>query len=244
MAGGLIFIPSVMDMYDTEEMFSRYYVDPVIAQQHVPSKWNVKIHENGMAFLYLLIQKCHKMVLDKIFNMGAVGMAHIWIEIDGPPEVITPFPGTTRSLPTWYWYTLPHQLDNRLAALLFGIAGIAAQSIREISWDGGSGAPRSGRVIEGGSPETGYHWTEDSQLYPEPDIITGSHRLYRKYGGRESQAHVRCTTHFLGDGQVSLNASPDSAIGKLGFGTSLTGVSNPVWVEHCRVDYRVDFCHQ
>ena len=241
MAGGLISIPSVMDMYDTQEMFSRYYVDPVIAQQHVPSKWKVKIHENGMAFLYVLVQKCHKMVLDKIFHVGSVGMSHIWIELDGPPEVITPFLGTTRSLPTWYWYTLPHQLDNRLAALMFGIAGIAAQSIQEVSLGGDPGSSRSGKVTEAYSPEVGYIWNETSQLYPEPDIITGSHRLYHKYGVRESAAHVRCFTHFLGDGQVGLNASPDSAIGKLGFGTTLTGVTNPVWVKHCRVEYRVGF---
>jgi hypothetical protein len=58
---------------------------------------------------------------------------------------------------------------------------------------------------------------------------------------RESEAHIRCFTHFLGNGQVSLNASPDSAIGKLGFGTSLMGVTNPVWVKYCRVEYRVGF---
>jgi len=168
-------------------------------------------------------------------------MSHIWIEIDGPPEVITPFPGTTRSLPTWYWYALPHQLDNRLAALMFGIAGIAAQSIQDVSLGGDPGSSRSGKVTEAYSPEVGYIWNETSQLYPEPDIITGSHRLYHKYGVRESAAHVRCFTHFLGDGQVGLNASPDSAIGKLGFGTTLTGVTNPVWVKHCRVEYRVGF---
>lgn len=241
MVGGFISIPSVMDMYDTHEMFSRFYVDPEIAQQHVPSKWKVKIHENGKAFLYVLAQKCNKMVLDKIFNVGSVGMSHIWIELDGPSEVISPLPGTTRSLPTWYWYTLPHQLDSRLAALLFGVGGIAAQSIREISLGGDPGNSRSGKVIEGYSPEVGYSWTETSQLYPEPDIITGSHRIFRKYGVRESEAHVRCFTHFLGDGQVSLDASSDSAIGKLGFGTSLSGITNPVWVKHCRVEYRVGF---
>lgn len=241
MAGGLISIPSVMDMYDTQEMFSRYYVDSDIAQQHVPFKWKVKIHENGMAFLYVLVQICHKMVLDKIFNAGSVGMSHIWIELDGPPEVITPFPGTTRSLPTWYWYTLPHQIDNRLVTLMFGIAGIAAQSIQEVSLGGEPSSSRSGKVIEDYSPEVEYSWTETSQLYPEPDIITGSHRIYRRYGVRESEAHVKCTTHFLGEGQVSLNASPDSAIGKLGFGTSLEGVTNPVLVKHCRVEYRVGF---
>ena len=67
MVKGLLSIPSVMDMYDTSEMFSRYYVDPVIAQQHVPSKWKVKIHENGMALLYVLVQECHKM-LNTIFG--------------------------------------------------------------------------------------------------------------------------------------------------------------------------------
>ena len=241
MVKGLLSIPSVMDMYDTSEMFSRYYVDPVIAQQHVPSKWKVKIHENGMALLYVLVQECHKMVLDKIFHVGSVGMSHIWIELDGPPEVITPFPGTTRSLPTWYWYSLPHQLDNRLANLMFGIAGIASQSIQDVSLGGALGSSRDGKVIENSSPEVGYSWTETSQLYPEPDIITGSHRIYRKYGVRESEAHVRCITHFLADGQVTLTVSPDSAIGKLGFGTILTGTTNPVWVKHCRGEYRVGF---
>lgn len=241
MAGGLIAIPSVMDMYDTQEMFSRYYVDPVIAQQHVPAKWKVKIHENGLAFLYVLVQKCNRVVLDKIFNVGSVGMSHIWIELEGPPEVITPFPGTTRSLPTWYWYTLPHQLDSRLAALLFSVGGIAAQSVRKVTLGGNPGNTRSGIVLEAYSPKVGYSWNETSQLYPKPDIITGSHRIYRKYGVRESEAHVRCYTHFLGEGQVRLNASPDSAIGRLGFGTSLVGVTNPVWVKHCRVEYKVGF---
>ncbi len=241
MATGIISIPSVMDMYDTREMFSRYYVDPVIAQKHVPSKWKVKIHKNGMALLYVLVQECNRMILDKIFKLKSVGMSHIWIELDGPPEVITPFPGTTRSLPTWYWYTLPHQLDSKSAALLFGIGRIAAQSIREVSLGGDPGSTRSGKVIESYSPEIKYHWTETSKLYPEPDIVTGSHRIYRKYGMRESEAHVRCFTHFLGDGQVSLNASIDSAIGKLEFGTSLEGFTNPVWVKHCRVDYKVGF---
>lgn len=241
MAHGLFSIPSIMDMYDTHEMFSRYYVELVIAQQHVPSKWKVKIHENGMAYLYILVQKCKKMVLEKIINVGSVGMSHIWIELDGPPELITPFAGTTRSLPTWYWYSLPHQLDNRLATIMFGVAGIATQSVQEVSLGGVPGSSRSGKVVEGNSPEEGYSWTEYSQLYPEPDIITGSHRIYRKCGIREAEAHISCFTHFLGDGQVSLNTSPNSTISKLGFGTSLKGLTNPVWVKHCRVEYKVGF---
>jgi hypothetical protein len=109
MHSGIVTFPSVMDIYDIEEMFSRYYVDPDIAQQNIPSKWKIKIHDNGKALLLVMVQNCKKMVLDYIINVGSVGMSHIWIELEGPYEVVTPLPGTTRALPTWYWYILPHQ---------------------------------------------------------------------------------------------------------------------------------------
>jgi len=230
-----------MDIYDVSEMFSRYYVDPTIAQRNVPSKWQVKIHGNGQALLLVMVQNCGKMVLDRILNIGAVGMSHIWLELDGPHEEVPTLPGTTRSLPTWYWYMLPHQLDSRLACTLFGIVGAAAQSVKQVSLGGNPGGKRAGRVIEDLSPDASYSWTETSELYPEPDVVTGSHRFYRQYGNRESAAHATCHTHFLGEGQVNLHASPDSAVAKLGFGTCLTGFFNPVWVKHCRVDYRVKF---
>ena len=237
----MITLPSIMDIYDIKEMFSRYYVDPEIAQQNIPSKWRIKIHDNGKALLLVMVQNCGKMVLDYWLNVGSVGMSNIWIELEGPYEEVNPLPGTTRSLPTWYWYILPHQLDNRLVRMLFGLVGVAAQSVSKVSLGGDPGDTRSGEVIEADSIDNKYSWTEKSQLYSAPDIVTGSHRFYRKYGKRESVAHAKCFTHFLGDGQVSLNASPDSAVGKLGFGTSLTGFSNPVWVKHCRVKYQVRY---
>jgi len=241
MTGGLVSFPSVMDLYDVKEMFSRYYVDPDIAQQNVPSKWKVKIHDNGKALLLVMVQNCKKMVLDYIFNMGSVGMSHIWIELEGPYEVVTPLTGTLRSLPTWYWYILPHQLDSYLAHMLFGLAGVDSQLVKKVSLGGDPGGIRSGEVIEGHSPEAKYYWTETSQLYPASDIVTGSHRFYRKYGVRESAAHAKCFTHFLGDGQVNLSATTDSVVGKLGFGTSFTGFLNPVWVKHCHVKYQVSY---
>jgi len=234
-------IPSVMDIYACEETFSQYHVDPDVARQNVPSKWQVKIDGDGKALLLVMVQECDKMVLDNLIDVGPVGMSHIWIEVEGPPEVVAPLPETMRSLPTWYWYILPHQLDNRLARVLFGLVGVDAQLVSKVSLGGDPGGTRSGEVIETDSPEAKYSWTESSQLYAAPDIVTGSHRFYRQYGVRESAAHATCFTHFLGDAQVSLSATTDSMVGKLGFGTSLTGFSNPVWVRHCRVDYRVDF---
>ena len=237
----LLSLPSVMDIYDVKEMFSRYYVDPEVAQQNVPSKWKVKIHDNGKAILLVMVQECKKMVLDYVINIGSVGMSHIWIELEGPNETLTPLPGTSRTLPTWYWYILPHQLDGLLARSAFRLAGVDSQLVKNVSLGSESNGIRFGEVNEERSPEVGYHWTESMQFYSEPDIITGSHRFYRKYGVRESVAHAKCLTHFLGDSQVKLEATPESSIAKLGFGTSLTGFSNPVWVKHCRVKYQVSF---
>lgn len=241
MTAGILSVPSVMDIYDITEMFSRYYVDPEIAQQSIPSKWKVKIHDNGKALLLVMVQNCKKMVLDYLLNVGSVGMSHIWIELEGLQEVVTPLPGTTRSLPTRYWYILPHQLDSRLARLLFSFVGVSSQKVKMVSVGGDPRGTRIGEVIEGDSPGTKYSWTEATQLYPTPDIVTGSQRFYRKYGVRESVAHAICESHFLGDSQVSLSATSDSVIGKLGFGKSLIGFSNPVWVKHCHVKYRVSY---
>ena len=241
MTGGLFSLPSVMDLYDVKEMFSKYYVDPDIARQNVPSKWKVKIHDNGKALLLVMVQNCKKMVLDYIFNMGSVGMSHIWIELEGPYEVVVPLPGTPRSLPTRYWYILPHLLDSYLAHMLFKLAGVDSLLVKKVSFNGNPDGTRTGEVIERNSPEVKHHWTERNQLYPTPDIVTGSQRFYRKYGVHESAAHGKCISHFLGDSQVSLSATSDSVVGKLGFGTSLTGFSNPVWVKHCHVKYQVSY---
>jgi hypothetical protein len=241
MNSGFVSFPSVMDIYDVQEMFSRYYVDPDIAQQNVPSKWKVKIHDNGKAVLLIMVQYCKKMVLDYVLNAGSVCMSHIWIELEGPPEIVTPLPGTTRSLPTWHWYILPHEVNGYKVRILFALAGVDARMVDKISFGDDPSDTRSGEVIEKQSSDAKYYWTETNQLYTEPDIVTGSHRFYRKYGLRESEAHAKCFTHFLGDGQVSLNATDNSMVGKLGFGTSLTGFSNPVWVKHCRVKYHVSY---
>jgi len=222
-------------------MFSRYYIDPDLARKNVPPKWNIKIHENGKALLLVMVQDCRKVVLERFLNIGPVRMSHIWIELEGPSESIDTLPGTTRTLPTWYWYIQPHQMDSYLAFLMFRIAGVDAQYVRYISPGTAPNGFWAGKVKEDDSPYIGYEWTVMSEPYPEPDIITGSHRFFRKYGLRESEAHAECFTHFLGESTVKLSASSDSTIGKLGLGSSFEGFSNPVWVKHCHVRYRVWF---
>lgn len=240
---GMISIPSAMDIYGCSEMFSRYYVDADIVRQNIPSDWQVKIGTNGKATMLVMVQRCEKMVLDYVINVGAVGMSHIWLEVEGPEEFVPPLAGTTRSLPTRYWYILPHQFDNQLACALIGFVGIDTQCVKDISLEDPLEGARSGEVIETDSPKANYSWIEESQLFAEPDIVTGSQHFYRKYGVRESEAVARCESHFLGDSQVKLEVSPSSALGQLDLGDSLEGFSNPVWVELCHVNYRVDFFH-
>ena len=230
-------LPSTMDMYDTHEMFSRYPVDPVLAQRVVPEPWRVKVHDDGRAVLLVMVQDCRRMVLDAIIPLGRVRFSHVWIEVEGPDELVDPLPGTSRALRTWYWYILPHQSDRRLVRTLFGVAGAPAQLVESVELGTRIGRSRSGAVRE--SASDGYRWTETADLYDSPDIVTGSHRFYRRYGKLESEAHARCFTHFLGDGTVELEASPGSSVASLGFGTSLRGSSNPVWFRHCHVTYRV-----
>ena len=136
---------------------------------------------------------------------------------------------------------MPHQVDKAIARTFFELAGVSSKLVEKISLGGEPGGPRYGEVIEKNSTGDKYTWTENSQLYSKPDIVTGSHRFFKKYGSRESAAHTKCFTHFLGEGNVTLNASPESTIAKLGFGTTLTGFSNPVWVKHCRVKYKVSY---
>jgi hypothetical protein len=236
---GFVSMPSVMDIYGCTEMFSRYHVDAAVAQQHVPSKWQVKTDDEGRALLLVMVQRCEKMVLDGIIDVGAVGMSHLWIEIGGPDEIVTSLPGTTMSLPTRYWHILPHQLDSRLAHLLFRLVGVDAQLVEGISFDGDAAGTRTGAVFETDAHQASYQWTESSALYPAPDVVTGSQHFYRRYTVRESEAIAKCESHFLGDSQVALEVSPDSALGRLGLGDTLHGWSNPVWVANCHVNYRV-----
>ncbi len=188
-----------------------------------------------------MVQQCEKMVLDERIDIGPVGMSHVWIDIEGPREELAPLAGTSRTLPTRYRYILPHQLDSQWAHVFLQFAGIDSQLVETISLGRDQSGTSAGEVIEEPALEAKYAWTEISKLDTAPDIVTSSHRFYRKYGIRESSADAKCLAQVLGDGEVELDATSNSVIGELGFGTSFTGFSNPGWVEHCHIDYRVDY---
>ncbi len=228
-----------MDMINCREMFAEFYVDPTAAQQNVPRGYELLIHKNGKAMLLILVQDSQKCILNGLIRVSPMRMTQIWIELVGPDEVGPPLPGTTSSLPTRYWYTLPHQMDSTRAHFAFRSMGFDTQLVKEITLGGKPGGMRQGKVIEK-DPLVKYRWTETSQLWPTPNLVTGRQRFYRQYGElikRKSEGIVTCRSNFLGDGQIVLSADPDSAVGSLGFGTELRGATKSVEI-NCRVEIR------
>ena len=229
-----------MDMVECKELFAEFPVDPKIAKQHVPSEYKIRIDKNGMAILLLMVQDCDKGILDSLVRIKPMRMSQIWIEIEGPEEVGAPLHDTTESLPTAYYYILPHQMDSRLAHIALTLTGIDSQLVKEITLGERSGDQRFGQVIEK-VPSVKYQWTEKSQIRKIPKVVTGRRQFYRQYGWlikRTSVGTVTCHSKFLGDGRVMLSTSPDSAIGSLNFGTTLQGTAYPVEMS-CRADIKV-----
>ena len=224
---------SSMKMINCRETFAEFYVDPSVARKNVPPGYNVRIYPNGKAMLLMLEQDCERCVLKHLLTIHPMRMSHLWIELDGPAEVGPPLYGTAESLPTSYWYSLPHQMDSSLAHIAFSLVGIDTQHVAMINFSGQPGEQQRGVVVEneGGAK---YVWTEKSQIWPTPKLVTGRRWFYREYGQNrktESKGLVTCKASFIGEGTIELEADANSSIGALGFGTELQGTSNVVKIE-------------
>ena len=231
-----------MDMSKCRELFAEFPVDAAVAQRHVPPPYSVRIADNGKATLLLMVQDCEKGVLDELVTIKPLKMSHLWLEIQGPEEVGPVLPGTTKSLPTAYYYILPHQVESELAHGSLALAGIGSQLVHEISLGQRVNNQRLGRVFED-VPGVGYWWTETSQLQPNQGLVTGRRKFYRQYeyqGKCVSSGIVITWANFLGEGKVVLKASPESSIGRLGFGTALEGKAQPVEMS-CHAEIKVEY---
>ncbi len=229
-----------MKMSTCKEMFAEFPVDAAAAKKSVPAGFTVGLNNNGMAMMLLMVQDCEEGLLDGLLRIRPMRMSHIWIEIEGPGEIAPPLPGTTESLPTAYYYILPHQFESGLACFGLTLAGIDSQLVREITLGERSGDQRPGQVVEKYS-SIGYKWTEASKIWTIPRIVTGKRKFYREYGWlikSISEGTVTCNSTFIGEGNVVLSMSPDSAIGRMQFGTALEGIAHAVEMS-CHTEIKV-----
>jgi hypothetical protein len=234
--------PCTMKMIRCTEMFAEFPLEPTIARCVVPPGYNIRILPNEMALLLLMVQDCEYCILDGVVRVSPMRMSHIWIELEGPEEVGVVLPGTTASLPTCYYYALPHQIDNLLARTLLSFVGIDVQKVNTVSLGGAPGGVRRGNVFEDKGKLAKYSWEDSCTIWPTPRIVTGRRRFYREYGRtlkRRSEGLVECRSSFLGEGIVSLEAAPSSALGRIGIHGTLHGTVNPVEMEYCNVRIRV-----
>ena len=235
-------LSSTMKMTHCKEMYAEFRVDLSVARRNVAPGYDVRIYPDGKALLLILIQECQNCVLNGIIPIRPLRMSHIWIEVAGPSEVGPALPGTLSSLETQYYYALPHQVDKAIARSALSLAGIDVQKVARISLGGNPGGYRQGEVIEQQEPCRAYYWKETSILWSSPKVVTGRRRFYRQYGQhvkRRSEGLVVCSSRFLGDGVVRLEANPGSAIANLGFGLTLEGITNPVEINYCNVRINV-----
>ena len=213
------------------ELFAEFPVDLVAARKAVPGSYNVRVNPKGSAILLLMVQECENCVLDHVLPVWPMRMAHFWIEVEGPEEVGRILPGSTASLPTSYYYALPHQLENPLGAFVFQMVGVDIQHVAKITIGGEPGGNRKGKIVENPKSGCGCSLEDYTPLWKVPKVLTGRRWFFREYGQfikRRSVGIVECVSSFLGEGEITLNATEDSAIAKLGLGNPLHGISNAV----------------
>jgi hypothetical protein len=219
-------IPSKMKMNNCKESFVEFIVDWEVAQQYVPKRYEVRKYPNGKAVLLIMIQEWEKCILDGFLPISRVNMSHIWMELNGPNEIGPSLPGTESSLPTSYYYALPHQIDNKLAFLAFRLVGIDVQLVKRIEVSGKPGDHHIVRVVEQENPNVGYSWEAGGELWSRPKILTGRRWFIRNYGQwikRKSTGLVVCSSSFFGESEIRMVVDAGSIIGSLGFGTELPG---------------------
>jgi hypothetical protein len=226
--GGLL---SKMKMTNCRELFAEFPVDMIAARDAVPNSYDVRVYPNGMALLLLMVQECQSCTLDQLLVIRPMRMAHFWIELVGPEEVGPAVPGSIASLPTSYYYAMPHQLENPLGAFIFRMVGIDIQHVAQITIGGDPGKNRRGNILESQSSGCRCSIEDCTHIWESPQVLTGRRWFFREYGGlikRRSVGRVVCRSSFLGEGEVTLKATEDSIVAQLGFGRTLHGVSKAV----------------
>ena len=219
-------------------------VDPEKAQGYVPPRYTVFVSDrdaadvsralpDGSAILIIIYQECSAASWDGI-QLAPVKMVHHWVRIDGPLEIL-PVPGTSRTVPTYYWYMLDDPTTSTDLRRRLREAGVTSSKIESIELGFDSNGVRTGRVVEKNTPDAksdiGYSFVENNR--PSEQVPIGvNHRLFHE----TCDDHGRCTlmkaldSGFIipfGSGSpVMVSAHPDSSVARLWGTTQLRGIAS------------------
>jgi hypothetical protein len=218
-------------------------VDLARAQGYLPVGYTVFVSDreaadvsralpDGSAILIVIYQECSAASWDGI-ELAPVKMVHHWIRIDGPHEIL-PVPGTSHTVPTYYWYMLDDPTTNLDLRRKLREAGITSSKIESIELGFDTDGVRTGGVVEAYTPraknEISYSFVENNR--PSEQLPIGvNHRLFHE----TCDDSGRCTlmkaldSGFIipfGSGSpVTVTAHPDSSLASLWGTTMLSGIA-------------------
>jgi hypothetical protein len=187
---------------------------------------------DASAILMVIYQECSAASWDGI-QLAPVKMVHHWVRIDGPQEIL-PVPGTSHTVPTYYWYMLDDPTTSLDLRRRLREAGITSSKIESIELGFDADGVRAGEVVEAYTPsaktEISYSFVENNR--PSEQLPIGvNHRLFHE----TCDDNGRCTlmkaldSGFIipfGSGSpVTVTAHPDSSVARLWGTTKLSGIA-------------------
>ena len=218
-------------------------VDPAKARRYVPPGHAVFVSDqdaadvgralpDGSAILIIIYQECSTALWDGT-QLAPLEMVHHWVRIDGPLETL-PVAGTSRTVPTYYWYMLNDPTTSIDLRRKLREAGITSSTIESIELGFDTDGVRKGEVVEKNIPGTrdniSYSFVEKNR--PSEQLPVGvNHRLFHE----TCDDNGRCTlmkaldSGFIipfGSGSpVTVTAHPDSSVARLWGTTELSGIA-------------------
>ncbi len=219
-------------------------VDPAIARTYVPPGYSVFVSgqetadmsrrlPDGSAVLIMIYQECSEATWDGV-PLAPLKMVHQWVRIDGPLEVL-PVPGTSTTVPTYYWYMLDDPTTDTGLRQRLREAGVSSSSIVSIELGDNVDSKRTGGVVEKDNPGTendvGYSFVEINRP-AEKSPIGINHRLFHE----QCDDNGRCTlmkaldsgfiVPFGSGSAVTVTAHPDSWVARLWGTTTFHGIAS------------------
>jgi hypothetical protein len=230
-------------------------VDPARARDQVPPGYTVFVSDqdavdvsralpDGSAVLIIIYQECSAASWDGT-QLAPLRMVHHWVRIDGPRETLQ-VPGTSRTVPTYYWYMLDDPTTSVDLRERLREAGITSSNIESIELGFDTNGTRAGRVVEGYRPSAkdniGYSFVEHNR--PAEQLPIGvNHRLFHETCDDDG----RCTlmkaldsgfiVPFGSGSPVTVTAHPDSSVARLWGTTDLEGIATQF--EHMEFTVRI-----
>ncbi len=219
-------------------------VDPARARGHVPVGYSVFVSDrdaadvsralpDGSAVLIIIYQECSAASWDGM-QLAPLKMVHHWVRIDGPLEIL-PVPGTSRTVPTYYWYMLDDPTTSIDLRRRLREAGITSSKIESIELGFDVNGVRTGGVVEKSAPgaknDINYSFVENNRSSGQLPIGV-NHRLFHE----KCDDSGRCIlmkaldSGFIipfGSGSpVTVTAHPDSSVARLWGTTKLSGIAS------------------